>query len=146
MTWCTGFVHTEANTLGQVVMQGHHCISFDLTGHQFVYRVYTQVPPDLSKIRQKKDCQVTIELTQMTDLQLLTCFMTRYAGLVHTEANTLGQVVLQGYHCISFDLTGHQFDYGMYTQVPPALSRIKQKKGCQVTIECTQMTDLQLLT
>ena len=59
-------------------------------------------------------------------------------GCVHTEAKTLGEIVLPGQQQLRFGaLTGHQFLYGMYTQVSRGRSVLKRKRKCQVTIECT---------
>ena len=59
-------------------------------------------------------------------------------GCVHSEAKTLGQVVLPGRQQLRFvALTGHQFLYGMYTQVSRRRSVIKEQRERQVTIVCT---------
>jgi len=50
-------------------------------------------------------------------------------GCVHSEAETLGQVVLPGQQQLRFvDLTGHQNLYGMYTQVLRGRSVIKEQR------------------
>ena len=57
---------------------------------------------------------------------------------VHSEAKTLGPIVFPGQQQLRFvALAGHQFLYGMYTQVSQGCSVIKEQRERQVTIVCT---------
>jgi hypothetical protein len=103
-----------------------------MTGYLFVYGTYTQVPNAYSKLREERNCQVTIFCAYQTYGRLLKSCRSR--GLVRKRYNHQANRSARSPHTVRFV---RLMVSDMCTQVSMAHSKHRKERVRQEAIGCT---------